>query len=48
VDQRIQEPNVVDVELVRAVVADDVAAVPIALIGIGIDEIGRASCRERV
>jgi hypothetical protein len=38
VDQRIQEPDIVYVEPVRVVVAHDIASVPIALIGVGIDD----------
>ena len=38
VDHPRQEPHVVDVESVRAVVTDNVARVPIALVPIGIDD----------
>ena len=38
VDHRRQEPHVVNVELVRAVVTDNVARVPIAFVPIGIDD----------
>ena len=38
VDHPRQEPHVVDVELVRAVVTDNAARVPIALVRIGIDD----------
>ena len=38
VGQRVQESDVIDVERVRAEVADDVAPVPVALVSIGIDD----------
>src|SRR5438132_11748592 len=38
VDHPRQEPHVVDIELVRAVVTDNIAGVPIALVSIWIDD----------
>ena len=38
VDQPGQESHIVDVEFVRAVVADNIARVPIAVVGIGIQD----------